>query len=155
MVYALHPCILPTQIYYKAKVTCTPCKNFLNLKSFRVLLFFFFFAMTGNQQCQQCIESFVSNYQLKKHLREMHQVTCTVGGLVIHRIDLMFKCPLCDKTFSNPEYLRKHYKTHLKKIDQSVVLNHEPEKEVYQSIALTPCYPENRGFRCIPASQLR
>jgi hypothetical protein len=30
----------------------------------------------------------------------------------------MFKCPLCEKTFSNSEYFRKHYRTHPTKIAQ-------------------------------------
>ena len=51
----------------------------------------------------------------------MHQTTCTVGGRVIDRIDSVFKCPLCEKTFSNAEYFRKHYKTHLTETAPSIV----------------------------------
>ena len=105
--------------------------NFIGLD-----FFVFFLHMTSIHQCKHCDAIFNSKYLINKHNGETHQETCNVGGNIIRRIDLMFKCPLCDKTFSNPEYLRKHYKTHLKKIDQSIVLNHEPEKEVYQSIAL-------------------
>ena len=58
---------------------------------------------------------------------EIHQETCTVGGNVVQRIDSVFKCPSCSKTFVNAEYLRKHYKTHSKERDPRLEENNEPE----------------------------
>ena len=52
---------------------------------------------------------------------EIHQETCTVGGNIVQRIDSLFKCPSCSKTFVNAEYFRKHYKIHSREIDPSLV----------------------------------
>ena len=84
--------------------------------------------MSNIHQCRSCETVFNSKYSLNKHNRETHQETCTVGGIVIQRIDSLFKCPLCEKTFSNAEYFRKHYKIHLKEIDPSIVGNNVHEE---------------------------
>lgn len=57
----------------------------------------------------------------------MHQTSCTVEGVVIQRIDSVYKCPICEKTFSNAQYFRKHYKTHSREIDHRLLENNEPE----------------------------
>ena len=84
--------------------------------------------MSNIHQCRSCNTVFTSKYALNKHSREIHQETCTVGGRVIQRTDSMFKCPLCEKTFSNSEYFRKHYRTHPTEVNvEPAAINEELE----------------------------
>jgi|1048.fasta_scaffold43733_2 hypothetical protein len=77
--------------------------------------------MSTIHQCRCCNTVFSSKYLLNKHSMEIHQETCTVGGNIVQRIDSLFKCPSCSKTFVNAEYFRKHYKIHSREIDPSLV----------------------------------
>ena len=69
---------------------------------------------TGNDkpQCQICDETFGTNFTLKRHLTEQHDIT--QFGSSIHSDEIkIFKCKVCDSVFKRKGNLKAHEMTHI------------------------------------------